>query len=209
MSKHNAPTFSKNDFEVTQSDLLYKGVFQLKRYHLKHRLFNGQWSAVFSREIFERPSAAAILPYDPVHDRVVLIEQFRAGAIDQANPWILEVVAGVYGQNETPEAVARRESAEEAGCEIKAIEPVCDFFVSPGGSNEHLHLYVGHIDITQRQDGIYGLIEENEDIRAFSIPRSDAFKMIQSGKIKTSPAIIALQWLELNQEWLKQKWQTK
>lgn len=200
--------FSQNDYEVTQRDLLYDGIFRMARYHLRHRKFNGEWSSTFTREVMERKSAAAILPYDPVLDRVILIEQFRAGSLaNPESPWLIEVVAGVY-TDEMPLEVAIREADEEAGCKILDIQQICEYFVSPGGSNEYLHLYCGRVDASDA-GGIHGLADENEDIRAISLSLDEAYKMVQEGKIKTSPAIISLQWLQLNREWLKQLWQTR
>lgn len=201
--------FSQEDYEIIKREILYQGVFRLVRNTLRHRKFNGEWSNTFSREILERKSAVGILPYDPILDSVVLIEQFRAGALGHTHsPWLIEVVAGIYNAKEEPEDVAKRESMEEAGCQILDIYPICEYFVSPGGSNEYLHLYCGRIDASDA-GGIHGLVDENEDIRAFVVSRDEAFALMQEGKIKTSPAIIALQWLQLNSEWLKQLWSTK
>jgi len=204
----NAP-FSQNDYEIIERELLYQGVYRLARYHIRQRLFNGQWSHAYTREVFERPSAAALLPYDPQRDEVILIEQFRAGAIaNPESPWLTEIVAGVYGVNEKPDEVAKREAKEEAGCDVFALYPIHDYFVSAGGSNEYLHLFCGHVD-TSAAGGVFGLEEENEDIRTQVLPADEAFKQLQQGKIKTAPAIIALQWLQLNREWLRQLWQKK
>lgn len=200
--------FTQNDYEIVKRDDLYEGVFRLARYHIRQRKFNGQWSGVFTREMLERSSAAAILPYDPILDQVVLIEQFRAGAIaNPESPWLLEVVAGVFN-SEHPESVAKREAEEEAGCKILDIYKITEYFVSPGGSNEYLHLFCGRVDASDA-GGIHGLEDENEDIRAIALPVDEAFRIMQEGKIKTSPAIIALLWLQLNREWLKQLWQTR
>lgn len=202
-------SFSQNDYEIIDREVPYQGIFRMARYHLRYRLFNGDWSESVWREVMERKSAVGILPYDPVLDRVVLIEQFRPGAIaNPPSPWLVEVVAGVYENNESPAAVAKREATEEAGCEILDLYPVCEYFVSPGGSNEYLHLFCGRIDASAA-GGIHGLADEHEDIRAFALPAEEAFQMVQEGKVKTSPAIISLQWLQLNREWLKQLWQTK
>jgi ADP-ribose pyrophosphatase len=202
-------SFSKNDLEIIQREVLYQGVFRLARYHVRHRLFNGGWSRDFTRELFERKSAVAILPYDPVLDSVVLIEQFRIGAMaSQQGPWILEIVAGIFDHDESPAEVALRESKEEANCEILDLQPICEYFVSPGGSNEHLQLFCGRVDASHA-GGIHGLPEENEDIRAFTVPTDEAIRMIQEGKINTSPAIISLQWLQINRDRLKQLWQIK
>jgi len=172
-------------------------------------MFNGGWSNSVTREVMERKSAVGILPYDPILDHIVLIEQFRPGALaDPQSPWLIEVIAGVLDAQEKPADVAFREANEESGCEILDLYPICEYFVSPGGSNEYLWLYCGRIDASNI-GGIHGLPEENEDIRCFTLPADEAFMLLQEGKIKTSPAIISLQWLQLNREWLKQLWQTK
>jgi len=201
-------SFSQNDYEIVKSEILYQGVFRLARYHVRHRRFNNEWSNTFSREILERKPAVAVLPYDPVLDRVLLIEQFRAGALaNPQSPWLIEIVAGVY-DNESPQEVAKREATEEAGCKILDLYSICDAFVSPGGTNEHLYIFIGRIDASVG-GGFFGLEEENEDIRAFNLPIEDAYKLVQERKIKTTPAIISILWLQLNREWLKQLWQTK
>lgn len=199
----------EKDYEILQREVKYQGIFRLVELHLRHRTFDGGWSNVFTRELLERKSATAILPYDPVLEQVVLIEQFRAGAIaNPSGPWLLEIVAGIYDEGDKPRDVAIREAEEEAGCKILDIYPICEYFVSPGGANEHLSLFVGRIDASEI-GGIHGLEEENEDIRAFTLPVDEAFSLLQEGKIKTSPAIISLQWLQLNREWLRQLWQIK
>lgn len=202
-------TFTQNDYEIVKREVLYQGVFRMARYHLRYRLFNGGWSNTINREILERKSAAAVLPYDPILDQVVLIEQFRAGAISNpSSPWLTEIVAGILEEEEKPNSVAQREAKEEAGCEILDLYPICEYFVSPGGSNEYLWVFCGRIDATDI-GGIHGLAEENEDIRSMTLSADEAFILLQEGKIKTSPAIVALQWLQLNREWLRQLWQTK
>jgi ADP-ribose diphosphatase len=201
-------SFSQNDYEIVKREILYQGVFRLARYHIRHRRFNNAWSNTFSREILERNPAVAVLPYDPVLDRVLLIEQFRAGALaNPQSPWLIEIVAGIY-DNENPQAVAKRETMEEAGCKILDIYSICDVFVSPGGMNEHLYIFIGKIDASEA-GGVFGLEEEDEDIRAFTLSVDDAYQLVQENKIKTSPAIISILWLQLNREWLKQLWQKK
>lgn len=206
MSEDQANFFTHNDYEILKREVPYQGIFRMVRYHLRYRLFNGGFSNLITREVMERKSAAAVLPYDPVLDQVVLIEQFRPGALaNPQSPWLLEIVAGVLDSDEKPEQVAEREAKEEAGCDVLDLYPVCEYFVSPGGSNEYLWIFCGRIDASDA-GGIHGLEEENEDIRTFTLPAEEAFILLQEGKIKTSPAIISLQWLQLNREWLRQLW---
>jgi ADP-ribose pyrophosphatase len=201
--------FTKNDYEIVKRELLYEGFFRLANYHVRHRKFNGEWSNVFTREIHERPPAAGVLPYDPNLDKVVLIEQFRAGACgSEQSPWLFEVVAGIYDETEKPNEVALREAEEEAGAKILNLELICDYFVSPGETTEYLHLYCGKVN-ADTISGIHGLPQENEDIRAFTLTRQEAFQLVKDGKIKTAPVIIALQWLQLNYQWLRELWLKK
>lgn len=201
--------FTHDDYEIIKRKILYEGIYRLVKYQLRHKKFNGEWSNKFDREILERPPAACVLPYNPELDQVILIEQFRAGAIaNPQNPWLIEIVAGIYDHTEAPPEVARREAKEEAGVEISELYPICNYFVSPGGTNEYVHLYCGHLR-EGYVNGVFGLDDENEDIRASVLSVDEAYQWVQEGKIKTAPAIIALQWLILNRAWLQQLWQKK
>lgn len=199
--------FTQNDYEITKREVLYKGFFRMVLDTIKHKKFDGSWTGEFTREIIERPHAIGVLPYDPVLDQVILIQQFRAGAIaNPESPWLIEIIAGLYEVNESPDTTTIREAKEEAGLDLLDLYPIYEYFVSPGGSTETLKLYCARVDASNA-GGIYGVDNENEDIRAFAVSLDDALEMVQSGKIKTSPAIIVLQWLQLNKEWLKQLWQ--
>lgn len=198
--------FGHDDYEIVNREELYRGVFRLARYHIRHRLFKEGWSQTFTREILERYSAAAVLPYDPISDRVILIEQFRAGALsDPKSPWLIEIPAGVLVDDAKPEDVAYSEAMEEAGCKISDLYPICEFFVSPGGSNEYLNLYCGKVDASQI-GGIHGLKHEHEDIRVLNVPADDAFAMVYAGEIRTPPALMALFWLQYHRIRLQEIW---
>ena len=133
---------------ILDKTVCYDGFFRIERYRLRHQLFRGGWSREITRELFERGHAAAVLPYDPLLDAVVLIEQFRIGALETpGDPWLLEIVAGVIDKpDETPEDVVRREAVEEANCVIQDIVHICDYFVSPGGTSECISLFCGKVD---------------------------------------------------------------
>ena len=118
-------TFSKNDVEIIARETLYRGFFSLDLYRFRHRLFNGGMSGEITREIFERGHAAVLLPFDPVLDKVVLIEQIRIAALETSEtPWLLEMVAGMIEPGESIDQVARRESMEEAGLVVGRTKPV-------------------------------------------------------------------------------------
>jgi len=193
------------EYEIAKKETLYKGVFRLVRLHLRHQLFGGGISEVFTREVFERPAAAAILPYDPFLDRVILIKQFRAGGINKDEPWMLEIPAGMLDPNESTENLAKRELTEETGCEAIELCKICGFFVSPGGSDEYLTVFCGKVDAAN-VSGIFGIKEDHEDILVVNVSVEEALEKLNRGEIKTGPAIIGLLWLQLNKEKIKKEW---
>ena len=150
---------------------------------------------------------AAVLPYDPVRDAVVLIEQFRAGKMlsGAADPWMIEVVAGIIEDGETPEAMVRREAVEEAGCRIGELETLPAFYTSAGGSSEYAHLFCGRVD-SSGVGGIHGLDCEDEDIRVIVEPADRALERLARGGIDSAIAVVALQWLALNRARLRAQW---
>lgn len=204
MTKHS---FTRNDFKITEREVIYDGeIITVCKLHLKHKLFSGKWSSSFTREVVERFPASALLPYDPKLDRVILIQQFRVGALeDPVNPWQIEIPAGLLDSKESAKTVAIREAKEEASCDVTNVQLICDFYPSPGGSTEILYLFYGEVD-ADGIDGVHGLQDENEDIKVLNLSADEAFTLLGEGKIKTTPAIIALQWLQLNRERLRKKW---
>ena len=158
-----------------------------------------------TREVFERGDAVAILPYDPATDSIVLIEQFRPGALrSEYGPWQLELIAGMFGANEQPIEVAIREAKEEANLVILPdnVTKIMNYLSSSGGMSECIHLYCASVD-SSNLSGVYGLEEEGEDILVHVVARKQALALLESGKITNAATIIALQWLQLNIDKLK------
>lgn len=190
-------------YEVIEETPVYEGFFKLTRLRLRHTLFLGGWSQDLIRELFHRGACVAVLPYDPVNDTVVLIEQFRVGALNfKTDPWLLEIIAGAVEEGESPHQVARREALEEAGCEIKQLIEIAEFFTTPGAFGEKITLFCGIVDATGL-DGFYGLEEEDEDIRVEVVGYDEAWGMLENGSIDSAIPIIALQWLKMNRERLR------
>lgn len=202
----SAVTYAKNDVEIIARETLYSGFFSLDLYRFRHRLFNGEMSGEVRREIFERGHAAVLLPFDPVRDEVVLVEQIRIAAYDTSeSPWLLEMVAGMIEEGESPEDVARREAVEEAGLEVKRVKDMLSYLASPGGTSERLTILVGEVDATTAH-GIHGLADENEDIRVHVVSREQAYQWVEEGKIDNAASVIALQWLQLHYQALRNEW---
>lgn len=193
------PPLGGDDWELIERDTPFSGFFRLDRLTLRHRLYRGGWSNVMTRELFVRHQAVAVLPWDPVRREVLLVEQFRVGAVEgRDTPWCLELIAGICDRPGEPlEEVARREALEEADLELGAITPLYDYLASPGGSNERLQLFVAEADLAGA-GGIHGNDSENEDIRVVRAGLDELPRLMAAGLVDNAPALIALQWLMLN-----------
>lgn len=199
---------TKKQFRIIDQATPFQGFFNVKKYTIEHTLYNGGWSAPVTREVFHRGNCVAVILYDPQRDEVVIIEQFRAGAIltpKQEDAWLLEIVAGAMEDGETPEDVARREAIEESGCDIQELVKINEFFTSPGGTSECLTLFCGKVDASQ-VGGIHGLDDEDEDIAVTTMKFDQAYELMQQGRIISAIPIIAIQWLYIHRESLQKQW---
>jgi ADP-ribose pyrophosphatase len=193
-------------FEILNVEKPYQGFFRLERYTLRHTLFQGGWSAPIERELFRRGNCVAVLLYDPDRDTLVLIEQFRVGAVFQTDrAWLVEIVAGAIEEGETAEDVAIREAFEESGCEIQELIEIKQFYTTPGGCSERITLFCGRVD-SRNVGGVHGLDDEDEDILVSVVPFDDAIQWLESGKIESAIPIIALQWLYIHRQRLRAQW---
>jgi ADP-ribose pyrophosphatase len=202
---------TRDDVELLERETLFQGWLRLERRRIRHALFQGGMSRVFTREVFIRNAAVALLPYDPVTDRVCLIEQFRCGMMvgnenPQANPWSIEMVAGLMDKNEAPESVARREAIEEAGLIVKRVKAMPGGFTMPGSCDEFFHFFVGEVDLSDATSKIFGLVEEDENIKTHIMPRGEAIAWMDNGKICNLPTLYALSWFARFGDELRAQW---
>ena len=199
--------FDSNDVVIERVEPLYQGFFKMVRYEFRHKLFAGGWSALVRREIFERGHAVAVLPYDPVRQEFVLVEQVRIGALPTAqSPWLIEVIAGIIDEGETEHDVVLREAYEEAGIHLSGVHKALSYLSSPGGTTERLHIFMAKTDASVA-GGIHGLATESEDIRVRTVPELQARKWLSDGVIDNAAALIALQWFFLNKPTLLSIWE--
>ena len=192
--------------EVDHRETVFDSFLRVDRLKLRHSLFGGGWSELMTRELILRPRAVGVLLFDPVQQQVVLVRQIRVGMLDEGqHPWLLELVAGMVESGEEPIEVAARESLEEANTKPQDLLQICEYYNSPGISNERITLFCGRVDATQA-GGIFGLDAEHEDIEVVVLSLADALAKVASGEINNAMSIIALQWLQLNQPMLEESW---
>lgn len=176
----------------------HEGFFLTRQYNLQPPRFDGRASPTVSREVFVATDAVIVLPYDPLRDRVLLVEQFRMGPLGRGDPrpWVLEPVAGRVDAGETVEAAARRECAEEAALDLHDLHHVSSHYCSPGCSTEFYHCYVATADLRFSAAGLGGLETENEDIRTHVLEFDAAMELVTSGEANIGPLVLLLLWLE-------------
>jgi ADP-ribose pyrophosphatase len=190
--------FSHDDVKLLTREVVYQGFFAIEKIQLRHRLFEGGWSAPLTRELFVRGTAVAAVIYDPKRCLIGLVEQFRIGVLDDiSGPWCREVVAGMAEPNESDAEVMLRELQEEAGITPEVLLPICDYYTSPGGTSERLQLFCAIADL-HAAGGVYGLPEEGEDIRMITVPEGEVFSHLYDGQYNNAATLICLQWLMMN-----------
>lgn len=206
-----SPLPAHPDVELCSEERVWDGRFPLDLVRFRHRRFDGAVSGVKTWEVWRRGRAAAVLPYDPEADAVVLIEQFRLPALmARLEPVLVELPAGLCDDGESPEATARRETMEEMALAVGVLRRIGGFLLNPGGADEVCELYVGRVQVpTVDGDGIAGhagMIEEHEDIRVRVWPAERAIAAAMSGQITNSVTMIGLLWLAVQRPALRKEW---
>lgn len=187
-----------DDLLIEARTLAYAKFFAVEEWDVAWRQFDGTMNAAVGRAVFVSCDAVTVLPYDPVRDRVLLIEQFRAGPMARGDTgaWQLEAIAGRIDAGETPEEAGRREALEEAGLQLGTLLPVAEYYPSPGILTEFLYSYVGLADLPDGVAGVFGEADEAEDIRGHLISFDQMMELVASGEIANSPLILTALWLQ-------------
>ena len=185
--------------------LSHIGYFRTDTLRLSHPRYDGTQSDEMEREVFLTGDAALVLPYDPVRDRVLIIEQFRMGPLGRGDPmpWTLEPIAGRVDLGETPEEAARRECVEEAGLILGQLEPVASYYPSPGEVSTYFHTFIGLCDLPDSVAGMGGLESEAEDIKSHVLSFDAAEALMKTGEINIGPLLHLLLWLKIERERLR------
>ena len=187
-------------FKILDKKNIHDGFFKMNEVTLKYKKYNGDWSNEIKRELFGGAQVSAVLPYDPVNKKIVLIQQFRPGTISKDNQnYLDEIVAGIIDPGESPEDTAKRECLEETGCEVSNLKSIQGYFPAPGSSESFYNLFLGKV-IAPSKEIIRGLENENEDILVKSYSFDEIKTKMKKKEILNGLTLIALQWFFLNIE---------
>ena len=186
----------KSKYNIIQKKKIYDGFFQIHELSFTHQKHDGTWSTQLKRELFSGAHVASVLPYDPINNRIILINQFRASVINRKDdPMMLEIVAGMIDQGETPEAAAKRECMEETGCNVKKLIDIYSYYPAPGSSESFYHIFLGEVESFNGKR-ILGF-DEGEDILVQSYSIDEIKSLLDEKKINNGLTLIALQWFLL------------
>jgi ADP-ribose pyrophosphatase len=209
--RSHPPLRPHHDLSLVSEDRVWNGRFPLDVVRFHHRRFDGTQSGEKTWEVWRRGRAAAVLPYDPVADAVVLIEQFRLPALVAGiDPVLVELPAGLCDDGETPETTARREAVEEMGLDVGTLKRIGGFLLTPGGADEICDVYVGRVTSPSADaEGIAGhagMADEHEDIRVRVWPAQRAIDAALAGEFPNSVTMLALLWLATKRPALRKEW---
>lgn len=191
---------TRDNLTILSRDRPYAKFFTVEDYRLSHDRFDGTRSGPLDRAVLVSADAVTVLPYDPVRDRVLVVEQIRPGPVARGDPapWVPEPVAGRIEPGQSPEDTAHRETLEEAGVVLTALHPVAEYYPTPAAMSEYLYSYVGIADLPDTAAGLGGLESEAEDIRSHILPRARLMALIQAGRMPVGTLLLSAFWLELN-----------
>lgn len=176
----------------------YSNFFAVEEIVFSHPRFDGTLHPPVLRAVFMAADAVTVLPYDPVRDRVLLVEQVRAAPIARgdAHAWILEPIAGRIEPGHTPEETAHKEAQEEAGLTLKELHLIGDYYSSTGCFSEYLYSFVALADLPDSAAGLGGVLADGEDIRAHLLSRADLLRRVDGNQIPDGPLVLSAYWLD-------------
>lgn len=182
----------------------YLSFFGMEEMDLQFRRYDGTLSPVLGRSVNLVGQAVVVLPYDPVRDTVLLVEQFRAATFIAGNrsPWMWEPVAGLVDPGETPLQAAHREVMEESGVTVQSLEPMAQVYSSSGSSGEFLNIYLGLADLGQVSGG-GGVDSEGEDIRSRIVSYDALMQAVDDQVYQDMPLVTAALWLARHRDRLR------
>ncbi|MEW6698607.1 MAG: NUDIX hydrolase [Bacillota bacterium] len=168
--------------DLTEKTLSSKRIYEGKILNLRVDqvlLPNGKESG---REVVEFSQAVTIVAVTG-DQKVLLVTQYRYPVAEV----LLEAPAGKMDPQENPLACARRELQEETGYTAGSLEKICEFYTTPGFTNELMHVYLAQ-NLTPGEQNP----DEDEFVQVEAIPLQDAIAMIYNGKIRDGKTIAGL-----------------
>ena len=187
-----------SDIKITNTSLLSDNWYILKKITYEYSKPDGSRHSQ-SREVYDRGNGATILLYNKEQQTVVLTRQFRLPTFVNGNAsgMLIETCAGLL-DTDNPEDCIRRETEEETGYKISAVQKIFEAFMSPGSVTEILHFFIAAYTKEMKLSDGGGAQHEEENIEVLELPFAETLQMIETGAIKDAKTIMLLQYIRLN-----------
>jgi GDP-mannose pyrophosphatase NudK len=152
-----------------------------------------------TREAYDRGNGATILLYNKEKRTVILTKQFRLPTFINGNAdgMLIEACAGLLDKDNAEDCI-RRETEEETGYKVSAVQKIMEVYMSPGSVTEILYFFIAAYAPNMKIHEGGGIAAEQEDIEVLELPIQEAIEMMQTGAIKDGKTIILLQYVQLH-----------
>lgn len=186
------------EIKIKQTELLSDNRYILNKVTFDYKKNDNSWITQ-KREVYDRGNGAAILLYNSENKTIILTRQFRLPTYLNGNKsgMMLEACAGLLDLDE-PEQCIIRETEEETGYRLTAVQKVMETYMSPGVLTEILYLFIGQYNASMKVSAGGGLEEEQENIEVLEMSYDEAYDMIAKGTIKDAKTILLLQYAKIN-----------
>jgi GDP-mannose pyrophosphatase NudK len=187
----------EKQIKIINTLVLSDNRYILRKINYEYTERNGQ-RAMQSREVYDRGNGAVILLYNRQARTVILTRQFRMPTYLNGNAtgMLIEACAGLLDKD-NPEDAIRRETEEETGYKIGAIEKVFESYMSPGSVTEILYFFTAEYAPSMKVSDGGGLEEEQEEIEVLELSIDRALQMVKTGEIRDAKTIMLLQHVRL------------
>jgi GDP-mannose pyrophosphatase NudK len=197
-NQYQSKIIKLKNINILKTEVLSNNWYTLNKVTFQATQLDGT-SITQEREAYDRGNGSTILLYNRQRGTVILTKQFRLPTYINGNPdgMMIECCAGLL-DNDNPEECIRRETEEETGYKITAVEKVFEAYMSPGSVTEILYFFVAEYASDMKVNDGGGATDEYENIEVLELPLSAALDMIKSGEIKDAKTIMLLQYAQIN-----------
>ncbi|WP_293890644.1 GDP-mannose pyrophosphatase NudK [Flavobacterium sp.] len=189
---------SKPKIEILKTEVLSDNWYTLKKITYNYLKKDGTWETQ-SREAYDRGNGATILLYNKDLKTVILTRQFRMPTFLNGNEtgMLIEACAGLLDKDNAEECI-RRETEEETGYKISAVQKLFEVYMSPGSVTEIVHFFAAEYTKDMKVNEGGGIAHEQENIEVLELDFDTTYSMIASGEIKDAKTIMLLQYAKIN-----------
>lgn len=172
-----------NDYSHLKEEIISNNrIFDGKVIKVDHSTVKLPDGGTADREIVYHKGAVALIAV--YQEEMYFVRQYRVAPDD----FLLEIPAGKIEVGEAPRETAIKELREEIGGVAEKLEEIQEFYVSPGFSNEYVHLYEAKDMTIDAQE-----LDDDEFLDIVTVQLQDLKKLLQAGAFRDSKTIIAVQ----------------